>query len=104
MSFTIKENISWVGKIDWELRKFHGEEYSTHWGSSYNSYLVRDKKAAAFGCYGWSGEAVRIISSQLKECGFELLNDGLRAQWNPDNDAIRQAINLGKEIGQQLKG
>jgi len=33
-----------VGKIDWELRKFHGEEYSTHRGSSYNSYLIQDQK------------------------------------------------------------
>lgn len=46
MSFKIKENITWVGKIDWELRKFHGEEYSTHRGSSYNSYLVKDEKTA----------------------------------------------------------
>ena len=30
MPFTIKENISWVGKVDWELRAFHGQEYSTH--------------------------------------------------------------------------
>ena len=46
MGFNVKENITWVGKIDWELRKFHGEEYSTHRGSSYNSYLVKDKKTA----------------------------------------------------------
>jgi len=46
MSFNIKENITWVGKIDWELRRFHGEEYSTHRGSSYNSYLVKDEKTA----------------------------------------------------------
>ena len=46
MSFSIKENITWVGKIDWELRRFHGEEYSTHRGSSYNSYLVKDEKTA----------------------------------------------------------
>ena len=26
MPFTIKENISWVGKVDWELRAFHGQE------------------------------------------------------------------------------
>lgn len=44
MNKKINENISWVGKIDWELRTFHGEEYSTHMGSSYNSYLVRDQK------------------------------------------------------------
>jgi flavorubredoxin len=46
MSFNIKKGIDWVGKIDWELRKFHGEEYSAHRGSSYNAYLVRDEKTA----------------------------------------------------------
>ncbi|MGB9005979.1 MAG: MBL fold metallo-hydrolase, partial [Candidatus Aminicenantales bacterium] len=40
----LKSNIFWVGQIDWELRKFHGNEYSTHRGSSYNSYLIREKK------------------------------------------------------------
>lgn len=42
--FDISEKVSWVGKIDWELRRFHGDEYSTHRGSSYNSYLIRDNK------------------------------------------------------------
>ncbi len=42
--FKISDTVSWVGKIDWELNKFHGEEYSTHKGSSYNSYLIRDEK------------------------------------------------------------
>jgi len=46
MTFTIKNNIQWVGKIDWELRKFHGDEYSTHKGSSYNSYLIKEEKTA----------------------------------------------------------
>jgi anaerobic nitric oxide reductase flavorubredoxin len=40
----VKGNVYWVGKIDWELKKFHGSEYSTHKGSSYNSYLIREKK------------------------------------------------------------
>ncbi|GAU78356.1 anaerobic nitric oxide reductase flavorubredoxin [Fusibacter sp. 3D3] len=44
--FKINEKITWVGKIDWELKKFHGEEYSTHRGSSYNSYLIQDEKVA----------------------------------------------------------
>ncbi len=44
MTFKINDAVTWVGKIDWELRTFHGEEYSTHRGSSYNSYLVRDEK------------------------------------------------------------
>lgn len=44
MSFEIKNNVKWVGKIDWDLRKFHGEELSTQHGSSYNSYLIKDEK------------------------------------------------------------
>ena len=27
MKFEITPGVDWVGKIDWELRKFHGEEY-----------------------------------------------------------------------------
>ncbi len=46
MKFIVKNNIQWVGKIDWELRKFHGDEYSTHRGSSYNSYLIQEEKTA----------------------------------------------------------
>ena len=26
----VKNNVYWLGKVDWELRKFHGEELSTH--------------------------------------------------------------------------
>ena len=44
MGKKITDKVTWVGKTDWELRKFHGDEYSTHRGSSYNSYLIRDKK------------------------------------------------------------
>ena len=44
MSFKLTDKVTWVGKIDWELRRFHGDEYSTHKGSSYNSYLIKDKK------------------------------------------------------------
>lgn len=46
MHFPVTEIVTWVGKTDWELRKFHGEEYSTHRGSTYNSYLVQDQKTA----------------------------------------------------------
>lgn len=44
MIFPIKGNVSWVGKIDWELRRFHGDEYSTHRGTTYNAYLVEEEK------------------------------------------------------------
>ena len=56
------------------------------------------KKAAAFGCYGWSGESVKLITEDLKEAGFEIINDGLKSLWNPDEDAIKECIVFGKEI------
>lgn len=44
MKRKVSDSVSWVGKIDWELRKFHGSEYSTHRGSSYNSFVVEEEK------------------------------------------------------------
>lgn len=38
MKKQVKNNVHWVGKVDWELEKFHGEDFSTHKGSTYNSY------------------------------------------------------------------
>jgi len=38
----IKPDIYWVGGIDWNLRNFHG--YSTNRGTTYNAYLIIDKK------------------------------------------------------------
>jgi len=57
-----------------------------------------DKKAAAFGCYGWSGESVKLITEDLKEAGFEIINDGLKSLWNPDEDAIKECVVFGEEI------
>jgi len=40
----LAEGVYWVGAIDWNLRNFHG--YSTHLGTTYNTYLVIDEKVA----------------------------------------------------------
>jgi flavorubredoxin len=63
----------------------------------------KNKKAAAFGCYGWSGESIKVISERLKAGGFELLNDGIREKWNPNAESIENSINFGREIGLKLK-
>ncbi|NLE00346.1 MAG: anaerobic nitric oxide reductase flavorubredoxin, partial [Fibrobacter sp.] len=44
MNVEIAKSVYWTGKIDWELRRFHGEEYIAQRGSSYNSYLIKDQK------------------------------------------------------------
>ena len=40
----IAENVYWVGVVDWGLRRFHGDELSTHRGSTYNAYVIKDEK------------------------------------------------------------
>ena len=44
MKKKINEYVTWVGKTDWELKKFHGDEFTTTQGSTYNSYLIQDEK------------------------------------------------------------
>lgn len=44
MSTSLREDIDWVGVVDWNVRDFHG--YRTDRGSTYNAYLVRDEKTA----------------------------------------------------------
>lgn len=58
----------------------------------------KGKKAAAFGCYGWSGESVKIINELMENAGFEVIAEGYRNQWNPDVDAQKAAIDFGKKI------
>ena len=62
-----------------------------------------NKKAAAFGAYGWSGDAVKVISEKLKEGGFQLLNDGIREKWNPNAEAVDNGIRFGKDVALILK-
>ncbi len=46
MAVEVKKGVYWVGFIDWNIKQFHGHEYSTHRGTTYNAYLIIDKKIA----------------------------------------------------------
>jgi anaerobic nitric oxide reductase flavorubredoxin len=63
----------------------------------------KNKKAAAFGSYGWGGQAVKIISNTLKDSGFELINEGKRILWTPDEKVIKECEEFGAEIARSLK-
>ncbi len=41
-AYQIRNEVYWVGAIDWSLRTFHG--YATERGSTYNAYLIIDEK------------------------------------------------------------
>jgi anaerobic nitric oxide reductase flavorubredoxin len=46
MVIELKDGVYWVGVVDWNIKKFHGHEYSTHRGTTYNCYLIVDEKVA----------------------------------------------------------
>ena len=58
----------------------------------------KGKKAASFGCYGWSGESPKLISEALEKGGFEIIDDPLRNSWNPDKDKLQLASEFGQKI------
>jgi anaerobic nitric oxide reductase flavorubredoxin len=63
---------------------------------------LKNKKAAAFGSYGWSGEAVKQMSDNLVEAGFTLVNNGIRTLWVPDEKAIQECISFGVQFAKAL--
>jgi flavorubredoxin len=58
----------------------------------------KGKKAGVFGCYGWSGEGNKVLTETLKASGFELVGEGLKNQWNPDDVGFAAAVEFGKKI------
>jgi anaerobic nitric oxide reductase flavorubredoxin len=70
MKRRVAGNVWWVGKVDWELRKFHGNEYSTHRGSSYNSYLIREGKTVLVDTV-WLPFAKEFADNLEAEVGLE---------------------------------
>jgi flavorubredoxin len=62
----------------------------------------KNKKAAAFGTYGWSGESVKVLSEKLQEAGFQVANDGLKGLWNPDEQFLAECVQFGKQFVLQL--
>lgn len=63
----------------------------------------KNKKAAAFGSYGWSGEGVKILTKEMEEAGFEIVDEGIRALWNPDEDAVKQCYEYGANFANKVK-
>lgn len=54
----------------------------------------KDKKAASFGCFGWSGEGTDIIKEKLIDSGFEVVDDSIKVNWNPDKGDFPRAKEL----------
>jgi len=64
----------------------------------------RNKIGAAFGSYGWSGEAVKMINRELEDMKFDVIDPGLRIQYVPDKEALEACYELGRKIGKAVSG
>ena len=73
MKVKVKNNVYWVGKTDWELRRFHGDEYSTHRGSTYNSYLIQEEKTALIDTI-WAPFAKEYVDNLAEEIDLRKLD------------------------------
>ena len=75
----------------------------------YNLFAVinplrnKGKLAGAFGSFGWSGEAVKIIQENLKNLKFKIYSeDGLKVNFIPYEKSDARAIEYGLGFGKQL--
>ena len=59
----------------------------------------QNKLAAAFGSYGWSGEAVKLINAEFEAMKLEIADPGLRIKFVPDNDGLEQCYAWGQKLG-----
>ncbi len=65
---------------------------------------VSDKLGAAFGSYGWSGEAINMIEDRLRGLKLRVPIKGVRARLIPTDEELEQCRNLGKQLAQHLTG
>jgi flavorubredoxin len=58
----------------------------------------------AFGSYGWSGQAAGQIEEVMKELKWELPKEIVKINYIPEPEDLENMKNLGKELGDLLKG
>jgi len=58
----------------------------------------KNKKAAVFGCYGWSGESTKVLRARLSEADFEVVEPEIRCNWVPNEEELNKAVAVAKAI------
>jgi len=62
-----------------------------------------NKIGAAFGSYGWSGEAVKLIKAVMEEMGFRVIDPGISVQYVPAHDDLQNCVELGRKVAKAVK-
>jgi len=61
------------------------------------------KIGVAFGSYGWSGEAVKLITKSLEEMKIKAVSPGISLQFVPNHEGLRKCVELGRELASAIK-
>jgi NADH oxidase (H2O-forming) len=67
-----------------------------------NPIRDRGKLAAAFGSYGWSGEAANIINAGLTALRMDVLDEGMMVRFTPHNEMTVKCVEYGRKFGRRL--
>ncbi len=65
---------------------------------------IRDKGkiAGSFGSYGWSGEAKKMINSNLTNLKLDLQGEGVFIKFTPGENELLTCFNYGKQLGEKI--
>ncbi|MBZ4681521.1 FprA family A-type flavoprotein [Thermodesulfobacterium sp.] len=63
----------------------------------------RKKLGFAFGSYGWSGEAVAQLNEYLKEIQAEVIHEGIKCKYAPNQEVLKSCADLGRLLAQKIK-
>lgn len=66
--------------------------------SDLSKVSLEDKAGAAFGSYGWSGEAMGIIKQSLKDLGMRVIGEGVRIRKKPNAEGLVKCRELGLAV------
>jgi flavorubredoxin len=58
-----------------------------------------NKIGAAFGSFGWSGEAVKLMNAAMEEMKFDIIEPGMRVKYVPGHTDLQECVEMGKRIG-----
>ena len=61
-----------------------------------------NKIGAAFGSFGWSGEAVKLMNRAMEDMKFDVIEPGLRFKYVPAHADLKECVEMGKRIGEAV--
>jgi flavorubredoxin/flavin reductase (DIM6/NTAB) family NADH-FMN oxidoreductase RutF len=63
----------------------------------------REKPVGVFGSFGWSGEAIDLLESKLRDGGFRFAFEPIRVKFSPDPATLRTLEETGIALGRALQ-